>query len=103
MGEQFLIARCPEHGLHGERTECFVCAGPVEQIEVVPKERLDDLRDRIAGACDEIVAHFGIGVESDFILSRLLPLAERGAALSALASGHPGQLIATDDPDQGDE
>jgi len=26
------IARCTEHGLHGERTECFVCAGPVEQV-----------------------------------------------------------------------
>lgn len=30
------IARCPEHGLHGERTECFICGGPVEQVEMVP-------------------------------------------------------------------
>lgn len=30
------IARCPEHGLHGERTECFVCDGPVEQVPMVP-------------------------------------------------------------------
>lgn len=29
------IARCPEHGLHGEREECFVCGGPVEQVEMV--------------------------------------------------------------------
>lgn len=30
------IARCPEHGLHGQRTECFVCGGPVEQVPMVP-------------------------------------------------------------------
>lgn len=29
------IARCPEHGLHGERDECFVCGGPVEQVKMV--------------------------------------------------------------------
>lgn len=29
------IARCPEHGLHGERTECFVCNGPVEQVPMI--------------------------------------------------------------------
>lgn len=30
------IARCREHGLHGERTECFICGGPVEQVAMVP-------------------------------------------------------------------
>lgn len=30
------IARCPEHGLHGEREDCFVCGGPVEQVAMVP-------------------------------------------------------------------
>ncbi len=29
------IACCPKHGLHGERTECFVCHGPVEQVSMV--------------------------------------------------------------------
>jgi hypothetical protein len=29
------IARCPEHGLHGERDACFVCGGPVEQVAMV--------------------------------------------------------------------
>lgn len=29
------FARCPEHGLHGERTHCFVCGGPVEQVPMV--------------------------------------------------------------------
>lgn len=30
------IARCPVHGLHGERHECFVCGGDVEQVPMVP-------------------------------------------------------------------
>jgi hypothetical protein len=30
------IARCPEHGLHGARTRCFVCDGPVEQVPLLP-------------------------------------------------------------------
>lgn len=29
------IAWCPKHGLHGERQECFLCGGPVEQIPMV--------------------------------------------------------------------
>jgi hypothetical protein len=31
-----LIARCPTHGLHGERDACYVCGGPVEQVVMVP-------------------------------------------------------------------
>lgn len=34
-GEIVYIARCPEHGLHGQRDECFVCGGPVEQVPMV--------------------------------------------------------------------
>lgn len=30
------IARCPEHGLHGDRDECFVCGGPVEKVAMCP-------------------------------------------------------------------
>lgn len=29
------IACCADHGLHGERTDCFACGGPVEQIPMV--------------------------------------------------------------------
>lgn len=29
------IARCAEHGLHGERHECFVCGGEVEQVAMI--------------------------------------------------------------------
>lgn len=36
MSDAVNIARCPEHGLHGERTECFICGGPVEQVAMVP-------------------------------------------------------------------
>ena len=39
------IARCEEHGLHGERDECFVCGGGVEQVPMVP---LNDLMARVA-------------------------------------------------------
>lgn len=39
------IARCPVHGLHGERSECFVCNGPVEQAPMVS---IDVLRRLLA-------------------------------------------------------
>lgn len=32
--DRFNVALCPIHGLHGRRTECFVCGGPVEQVPV---------------------------------------------------------------------
>lgn len=35
------FACCPVHGLHGQRNECFVCGGEVEQVEMVPREHLD--------------------------------------------------------------
>lgn len=35
-GDVVYIARCPIHGLHGERTECFVCGGPVERVAMEP-------------------------------------------------------------------
>jgi hypothetical protein len=31
------IARCPVHGLHGEREECFVCGATVEKVRMVPE------------------------------------------------------------------
>lgn len=43
--ETVSIARCPEHGLHGERTECFVCHGPVEQVQMVPLQALLDVAE----------------------------------------------------------
>lgn len=40
MTDVVKIARCPEHGLHGERQECFVCGAQCEQIEMVPLEQV---------------------------------------------------------------
>ncbi len=37
------IARCPTHGLHGERTTCFVCQSPVEQEAMVPLAAVEPL------------------------------------------------------------
>jgi hypothetical protein len=34
------IARCPTHGLHGQRHKCYVCGGPVEQVAMVPASEL---------------------------------------------------------------
>lgn len=45
------IARCPEHGLHGDREECFVCGGPVEQVRIVPID--DEAIDRASRALFE--------------------------------------------------
>ena len=42
-----LIARCPQHGLHGEREECFVCGGAVEQVRMIAADELVDLLEGI--------------------------------------------------------
>lgn len=50
-GAPVLVARCPEHGLHGERTECYECGGPVEQIAMVPARGVGNpaIELRVAG------------------------------------------------------
>lgn len=35
MSRVALVARCPEHGLHGQRADCHACGGPVEQVPMV--------------------------------------------------------------------
>lgn len=40
MANVVKVARCPEHGLHGQRETCFDCGGPVEQVEMVPFEEV---------------------------------------------------------------
>lgn len=42
------IALCAEHGLHGERDECFVCGGPVEQVPMIYAEQLERAEGRVA-------------------------------------------------------
>jgi hypothetical protein len=43
--ESIDIARCPEHGLQGERQGCFICGGPVEPVAMVPEEDIWGLRE----------------------------------------------------------
>lgn len=53
MPEVVHIARCAEHGLHGCRTECFVCGADVEQVPMVPLaeyERVKAENDRFWAA-----------------------------------------------------
>lgn len=56
------IARCPVHGLHGERTECFVCGGEVEQVAMVPAGAIANDRAQLpktiyaCPSCPEIAA-----------------------------------------------
>lgn len=51
------IARCPDHGLHGARPECFICGGPVEQVAMVPAGSLDAALER---AVDALMADSGL-------------------------------------------
>ncbi|HEX6025961.1 MAG TPA: hypothetical protein VFZ00_28475 [Solirubrobacter sp.] len=43
------IARCREHGLHGERAECLVYDEPVEQIAMVPLDVHNEIYGRLLG------------------------------------------------------
>ena len=36
MPEPVLIAKCPIHGIHGERQRCFICDAECEQVPMVP-------------------------------------------------------------------
>lgn len=49
------IARCPEHGLHGERQDCFVCGKPVEQATMIEVSR-DDVGLLIDGVASMVDA-----------------------------------------------
>jgi len=51
------FARCPEHGLHGERTECFVCGKPVEQVPFVPAASASSSKDEEGGGACRLCRH----------------------------------------------
>jgi hypothetical protein len=40
------IACCPEHGLHGCRSACFECGGPVDQMPMITVAEADERRRR---------------------------------------------------------
>lgn len=52
------IARCPDHGLHGQRDECFDCNQPVDQIPYVPLAPLVELLVGIKGKAELAVKDF---------------------------------------------
>lgn len=41
------IAKCAEHGLHGERDECFVCGKPAEHVGFVRADLFLQIRGRL--------------------------------------------------------
>jgi hypothetical protein len=45
------IARCPKHGLHGQRSTCYACGDHVEQVPMVP---VADVRDWVAEMRDQV-------------------------------------------------
>jgi hypothetical protein len=59
------IAFCPEHGLHGCRTECFACGGPVEQIRMVPVRPTPSETDEGERLARDIAA--GMGADWGFL------------------------------------
>lgn len=69
------IARCPEHGLHGERTECFICGADVEQVEMAPAA---DLLEAIE-AIDDLMGYDKGPNEDEYVewCNRYLPLVKR--------------------------
>jgi hypothetical protein len=59
------IARCKDHGLHGQRTECFTCGLPVEQVPMVAVADLRRLRDIEVAALQLNDAYLSPYVNSD--------------------------------------
>ena len=49
-----LIAKCPVHGLHGERQDCFICSGPVEQVPMVPLPAYEAEVGKLAKALNQL-------------------------------------------------
>lgn len=48
------IANCPEHGLHGERDDCFVCGKEVQHTVFVRSSVYLDVRGRLERERDEL-------------------------------------------------
>jgi hypothetical protein len=46
------VPRCPEHGLQGQRDDCFECGGRVEQIPLVSADWLDRCEHNVKRARD---------------------------------------------------
>lgn len=55
MTEPVYIAKCAEHGLHGERSECYVCGGEVEQVAMVPLAEVVTREHAFRAAKDQVI------------------------------------------------
>lgn len=51
-----MVARCPQHGLHGQRSACHTCGGPVEQVEMVRLADVLEVVDRLAETAGTLAA-----------------------------------------------
>lgn len=71
MAEVVLVARCHAHGFHSERTGCYVCGGPVEQVAMVRlvdhKAALERLTSQHAAQRRELTT---VVAEHDDLLAR---------------------------------
>lgn len=72
------VAWCPEHGLHGQRTQCHVCGGPVEQVPMVSVSAVDG--PSVTGLLSEVERYIGVdGADSgghlEYVRDRLRELA----------------------------
>jgi hypothetical protein len=83
------IARCPEHGLHGDRQDCFECGGSVEQVEMVEAATLTRYEEallRILRICepggDEVIEG----------LAEIVVATIEGAESPSLIAGEPAAL-----------
>lgn len=56
------IARCPEHGLHGDRSDCFVCGGPVDRVPMISVEAIAQPGPIRAKAIAGMTAELRMGV-----------------------------------------
>lgn len=67
----YLIAECPEHGLHGQREECFVCGKPVRQVRMVLASEAERLAAALEASLkpepDEGEGLGGVGLSADAV------------------------------------
>lgn len=71
------IAKCSEHGLHGERDECFDCGKPVDQVGFVRADLYLEIRGRLErGRDDAMTAWKSRGRELNEIYDALTAVVE---------------------------
>ena len=89
------IARCPEHGLHGEREECFVCGGAVDQVAMVALADYEALRRRVEELQEEVgdatVAQ--LGIETEARVAAEARADQLAAALTRIGEGNDDSAI----------